>query len=536
MANTKTLCLQDVDTEEAILGLALMKKDEVLDLIVERLTENDFTMAENRMVFNAIREMFIEGQTGFNEITVEQRLQEKGQAQSVGGKVRLTSLQSKVPFPVPCRDEVDIYINILKDKTLRRDMFETGAKLQNAANALEISPIDGISCAEKSLMDLSNNNNDKVVDTATAMENAYTYLMNMYNGRPPEGAIKTGIGSVDQILTSINPTDFVVIGGRPAMGKTAFAGNILENVALKQGKYVALFSLEMSSNQIGARMILSLSGISSESIRRGELTESDIICLEEAMKKLKAASFFIDDRAPLDLATIITRSRKLKVEKNVGLIMIDYLQLMNSGTKRSDGRQQEVSEISRSLKMLAKELEVPIIALSQLNRSLESRNDKRPQMSDLRESGSIEQDADIIMFLYRDDYYNPKTEDQGITEVIVAKHRNGPTGTAKMYFSKDTTHFYDLSTEYTGEQKKEEEQEPDCQKELFDDDKENDGDIKEQSKIDNKKFADKKTEKADSEHPTISGPPVFNEFSTVDCNEEEYHQPSCLQDDDGILL
>ena len=445
MSNENNLRLQDTDTEEAILGLMMIKGTELADIVMERLTEDDFTMPENRMVFSAIKEMLIEGQTKFDELTVSQRLMEKNQYQDVGGKVRLTGLQSKVPYPVPNKDEVNSYINILRDKTLRRNMFTAGAELQKAAHSLDVKPFDGISITEKTLMDLSNSSDGIVQDTATVMQNALEYILGLYNGKPPEGSIVTGIKGLDSILTAIYPTDFVIIGARPSMGKTAFATNILENVALNQRKYVVLYSLEMSAKQIGARMIFSQSGISSERVRRGELGEAEFSLLEGAMAKLQKAPILIDDRAPLDIANIISRSRKLKAEKNLGLIIIDYLQLM-TGVRGTDGRQQEVSDISRALKLLAKELNVPIVALSQLNRSLEMRNDKRPQMSDLRESGSLEQDADIILFLYRDDYYHPDTQEQNITEAIVAKHRNGKLGTAKMYFAKDTTHFYDLQS------------------------------------------------------------------------------------------
>lgn len=448
MGENQTVRMQDTDTEEAILGILLLKHGESADIVMEELSEGDFTVSENRIVFNAIREMFLAGQTDFNEITVEQKLREKGQAQTIGGKVRLTSLQAKAPYPLPEKEDIEAYIEILKEKTLRRSMYEAGVKLQQNAQAPEVKPLDGISSAEQSLMELSAQSDRKAMDTPAVIQEAFKYILDMYNDKPPEGAVMTGIGGLDRILTSINPTDFMIIGARPAMGKTAFAANILENIVLQQGVYTVLYSLEMSSAQIGARMILTQSGISADRIRRGDLSESDLILLEDARTKLQSAPFFIDDRAPLDISTIISRSRKLKAEKNLGLIIIDYLQLM-TGVRGTDGRQQEVSDISRALKMLAKELKVPVIALSQLNRSLEARNDKRPQMSDLRESGSLEQDADIVVFLYRDDYYHPETKEQGITEAIVAKHRNGPIGTAKMFFDKNTTSFYDVNPDGT---------------------------------------------------------------------------------------
>ena len=457
----KTTRLSDTAVEDAVIGLVLMKRTDVADILAEKLVEDDFCQTETRLIFLAVMDMYIAGQTVFDEITVAQRLREKGQYKTIGGKVKLLDLQSKVPYPPPDRNELDTYVSILKEKTLRRNMYNAGAALQAASCAAGVLPMDGISMAEKTLMELSNGTDDNRTDMPTVIQNAFENILNLYNGKPPEGSVLTGIAGVDLLLGSILPTDYVIIGARPSMGKTAFAANIMENVALQQGKFVAFYSLEMSAEQIGTRMILSQSGISAEQVRRGNITETDFIFLEEAKDKLQKAPIFIDDRAPLDISSIISRSRKLKAEKNLGLIIIDYIQLM-TGNRGSDGRQQEVSDISRSLKLLAKELEVPIIALSQLSRSLESRNDKRPQMSDLRESGSLEQDADVVIFLYRDDYYNPDKAEQGITEAIVAKHRNGKVGTAKMYFAKDTTHFYDL--EGGGEQQEAEEQPQELQK------------------------------------------------------------------------
>ena len=513
MPSENNLRLQDTDAEEAILGLMMIRGTELADIVMERLAEEDFTMPENRMVFAAIKEMLVEGQTKFDELTIGQRLIEKKQFQDVGGKVRLVNLQSKVPYPVPNRDEVSSYISILKDKTLRRNMFTAGAELQKAAHSMDVRPFDGISTAEKTLMDLSNSSDSKVLDTATVMQDALEYIMGLYNGKPPEGSIKTGIKGLDDILTAIHPADFVIIGARPSMGKTAFATNIMENVALKQGKYVVLYSLEMSGQQIGARMIFSQSGISSEQVRRGELGEGEFTMLEEAMESLKKAPILIDDRAPLDMANIIARTRKLKAEKNLGLVIIDYLQLM-TGARGTDGRQQEVSDISRSLKLLAKELNVPIIALSQLNRSLEMRNDKRPQMSDLRESGSLEQDADIILFLYRDDYYHPDTEEQNITEAIVAKHRNGKLGTAKMYFSKDTTHFFDLSPDETSSENAPQ--------------KEKVGKIEEQQPLLTEEFVE--------ESPVISEETSESEPPETDEQFVEEEPPTADDEDEGVYF
>lgn len=443
----------DTEIEEVLLGLALEQRVDLSSSIIDELTVEDFVATDNRLIFLAIQEMVLESYPKIDEVTVGQRLVEKGQSVDVGGKLKLTQLMSKVPYPLPSQEEVGSYIEILKKKSLRRNMLALGVKLQQEATELGKDPLDSISLIEKELMDLSSSNDKRAVDSPTVMQNAFNLIIDMAKGKPPEGSIKTGIGSLDDTLV-INATDFVIIGARPAMGKTAFATNILENVSLEQGKFVALFSLEMSSEQLGARMLLSQSGISSEQMKRGEISDTDYCILEDCRDKLSQAPFIIDDRAPLTLGNIVSRARKLKAERDLGLIIIDYLQLV-TGSRTSDGRQQEVSDISRALKLLAKELEVPVVALSQLNRMLENRNDKRPQMSDIRESGSLEQDADSIIFLYRDDYYHPDTEDQGITEAIVAKNRHGKTGTVKMYFSKDTTHFYDLSGGQEQDKKKE---------------------------------------------------------------------------------
>lgn len=438
------LGLQDIVTEQALLGLVLMNQANAIDLMLDKLEEEDFSTNDTRLVFSTIKDMYVSGEKSFNEILVAKALQSNGLSKKIGGQAKLISFQSKVPYPIPNSEDIDTYISILKEKTMRRRMYDIGNKLRDSACLPEQDPSEGIGITEKALLDLNQGTASKRPDIKKVMEDAFDYAMSLYNRTPIEGSIKTGLEGLDNLLYEISPTDLVIIGARPAMGKSAIALNIMENVALKQGKGVAFYSLEMSHQQLGARMLFSQSGVSAEAIKRGELSDGDLQSMEEASAKISAAPIYIDDEAPMDVSHIVVSARMLKAEKNIGLIIIDYLQLM-TGNRGKDGRQQEVSDISRSLKLLAKELGVPVIAISQLSRSLELRNDKRPQMSDIRESGAIEQDADIIMFLYRDEYYNPNTEDKGITEIIVAKHRNGKVGTAKMYFSGDTTHFYDLT-------------------------------------------------------------------------------------------
>ena len=434
--------LRDVDAEEVVIGMALSRKESLSAAVLDYLESDDFSLSDTRLIFDAIKEMSLNGLTLFDEVNVARALNAKGKLKEAGGRARLISLQAKVPIPPPEATELKTYVDTLKEKTMRRRMMDAAQALQDAAGSPETAPTDGIARTAIALMDIEKGEAKGTKDASDVMQEAFESVINMFNGQSQEGSIKTGIDSLDSLLYAINPTDFVIIGARPAMGKTAFAENIMENVVLKQGIPVAFFSLEMSAEQIGIRMLLSQSGISSADVQAGNIGEGALAVLEATRDELAKAPFYIDDHAPMDITSIMSQARKLKAEKNIGLIIIDYIQLL-TGNRTHDGRQQEVSDISRSLKILAKELDIPVIALSQLNRGVENRPDKRPQMSDLRETGSLEQDADIIMFLYRDDYYHPDTPDQGITEAIVAKHRNGKIGTARMHFDKGTTHFSD---------------------------------------------------------------------------------------------
>ena len=444
--------LIDDTAEKLILGLMLSGKIDI-GHVMETLDEDDFSLPDAHNVYSTMKEMYGRGERALDEVTVSERLAEKGQLEKVGGRARLINYQTAIPLSALQDADIDTYMNIVKEKSLRRKLNSAGRKLVELSSSSEANPSETLGKAELELMQIGSSVAKDRKEISEVLEESFKRLLELNAGKIPEGSITTGFHGIDDILNTINPSDFIVIGARPAMGKTALALNIMNNVA--EQTPVAFFSLEMSAEELGSRMILSASGVTSEDIRHGLVNITGIDRMQNAVKKLSSAPIYIDDRSPMDIAAILSSARKLKAEKGIGLIIIDYLQLLK-GFSRKDGRQQEVSDISRALKLLAREINVPIIALSQLNRLLESRNDKRPQMSDIRESGSLEQDADAVLFLYRDEYYNPDSPDKGVTEVIVSKHRKGRTGTAKLYFDANTTHFFDLAHEEIRVQRKHE--------------------------------------------------------------------------------
>lgn len=437
--------LRDDLAEQAVICWLLNGKAD-MDIAMDALTEDDFGRQDTRAAFLAMKEMYIEGQSRFDEITVSQRLREMGLYDKSGGTAQLYRMQTAVPSLDPCPDIAE-HIAILKDKAARRAVFAAGRKLQDAAKSDESPLMDSIGEVEREIFRIGQHGQSEKADIASIMQASLSGLMDAYEGKSPEGSIRTGFHDLDRMLGCIGPTDFVVIGARPSMGKTAMALNIMENVAMKQEKATAFFSLEMSKEQLGTRMICSYSGVPAEKIRNGEIGSEEISALGNAAKEISSAPIELRDNAPMTAAALVASARQMKAEKNIGLIIVDYLQLM-AGDRRDSSRQQEVSDISCSLKNLAKEIKVPVIALSQLNRGVESREDKRPRMSDIRESGSLEQDADIIIFLYRDEYYYSDSDDKGVAEVIISKHRNGSTGTVRLMFSKEITRFCDLAAEY----------------------------------------------------------------------------------------
>ena len=349
-----------------------------------------------------------------------------------------------LPNLVATAANIEYHANIVKDKATIRDLITTCTDLTTEAYDGEKEADELIDDAERKIFHLAENKKSGDFDpVGKVVEDTLDKISKLYENKAGLTGLPTGFRDLDKLTSGLQPSDLILIAARPSMGKTAFTLNIAQNVGVRQHKTVAFFSLEMSKEQLVQRLLCQISHIDSQKLRTGQLnTDKDWAQLTDACDKLYQAPIYIDDTPGISVSEMRSKARRLKSEHGLDLIIVDYLQLMQG--RNSESRQQEISEISRSLKALARELKVPLIALSQLSRSVESRQDKRPMLSDLRESGALEQDADIVAFLYREDYYDKETENQHITEVIVAKHRNGPTDTVKLYFRGEYTLFLNL--------------------------------------------------------------------------------------------
>ncbi len=435
----------DIEAEQAVIGSMLTDKDAVM-LGVEKLKPGSFYRDDNKSIFEAIMNLYNRSEP-IDLITVKDELESMGLFEKVGGMEYLALLPSKVPTTA----NVDKYINIVEEKSILRNLI----KVANEIIELGYNPTEDIeditSSAEKKIFDLIQNKSKQgYAPIKEILIESFSNLEELYNRKKHITGVPTGFNDLDEKTAGLHGSELILLAARPAMGKSAFALNIAANAAIKSDVPVAIFSLEMSKDQLVNRILSSEAFVDSNKIRTGKLEEEDWSKLAGVIGRLSNANIYIDDTPGISIMEIRTRCRKLKMEKDIGLVIIDYLQLVQGSNKRNGSREQEIAEISRSLKILAKELNVPVIALSQLSRAVESREDHRPMLSDLRESGSIEQDADIVMFLYRDDYYNKDSEDKGLTEVIIAKQRAGSTGTVKLVWMGNYTRFDNFTTRQEG--------------------------------------------------------------------------------------
>jgi len=431
----------DIQAEQAVLGSMLLDKDAVVNAL-EVLKEESFYREDNRAVFAAISSLYSKSEP-IDLITVKNELTENGNFERIGGIEFLASLPEKVPTTT----NVDRYIKIVEEYAMRRNLIQTSNDLISLGydDTEETERI--LDMAEKKVFELSQNKTTKGYNSIKdVLVSTFAELEKLYNQKGKISGITTGFVEMDKMTSGLHNSDLLILAARPAMGKSAFAINIATNAAVKAHVPVAIFNLEMSKEQVVNRILCSEAMVDSNKLRTGGLEDEDWMKLASASGILSEAPIYIDDTPGISIMEIRAKCRKLKMEKDIGLIVIDYLQLItSSSSKKNASREQEISEISRSLKILAKELDVPVIALSQLSRSAEKRqDDKRPMLSDLRESGAIEQDADIVMFIYREDYYNPETENKNIAEIIFAKHRGGSTGTVKLAWLGNYTKFLDL--------------------------------------------------------------------------------------------
>ena len=433
----------DVEAEQAVLGSMLTDKDAVISAI-EVLKEEDFYRTDNKSIYEAIINLYNRAEP-IDIITVKAELESLGKFEQVGGLEYLASLPDKVPTTANAMK----YIKIVEEKSTLRNLIKTA----NEIIELGYDPTEDVSDimegAEKKIFNIMQNNDKKSYSPIKdILVDSFTQLEELYNRKQHITGVPSGFTELDYKTAGFHGSDLVLIAARPAMGKSAFALNIATNAAVRANVPVAIFSLEMSKEQMVNRILCSEAMVDSNKVRTGKLEEDDWTKLAGSIGPLSDAEIYIDDTPGISVMEIRAKCRKLKLEKNIGMVVIDYLQLVQGSNKRNGSREQEISEISRSLKILAKELNVPVIALSQLSRAVEQRPDHRPMLSDLRESGAIEQDADIVMFLYRDDYYNPDSEKKDIAEVIIAKHRGGSLGTVDLLWLGSYTKFVNLEKRF----------------------------------------------------------------------------------------
>ena len=433
----------DVEAEQAVLGSMLTDKDAVISAI-EVLKVEDFYRTDNKSIYEAIMNLYNKAEP-IDIITVKDELESLGRFEQVGGLEYLASLPDKVPTTANAMK----YIKIVEEKSTLRNLIKTA----NEIIELGYDPTEDVSDimegAEKKIFNIMQNKDKKSYSPIKdVLVDSFTQLEELYNRKQHITGVPSGFVELDYKTAGFHGSDLVLIAARPAMGKTAFALNIATNAAVRANVPVAIFSLEMSKEQLVNRILCSEAMVDSNKVRTGKLEEDDWTKLAGSIGPLSEAEIYIDDTPGISITEIRAKCRKLKLEKNIGMVVIDYLQLVQGSNKRNGSREQEISEISRSLKILAKEIGVPVIALSQLSRAAEQRPDHRPMLSDLRESGAIEQDADIVMFLYRDDYYNKDSEKKDIAEVIIAKHRGGSTGTVELLWLGSYTKFVNLEKRF----------------------------------------------------------------------------------------
>jgi len=436
------------EAEQSLLG-ALMLGPDVWDRVADQIDEVDFYRENHRLIFRAISHLCQDGQP-CDAVTVTEWFARHGKLEKVDSGAYLTMLANETPGPANAVG----YAHIVREKSILRQLVEIGSTIADTAlTTAGRTSRDVLEEAEQriyAIADQGARRSSGYVSVREVMADAMDLLNELQENEGELTGVPTGFAELDRRTSGLQKTDLIIVAGRPSMGKTSFAMNIAERAAIRHKVPVAVFSMEMSDTQLVMRLFSSLGQISQEKLRTGRLEGQDWVNLRSAMTLLKGANVFIDQTPSLSPTDLRARARRMKREHDIGLILVDYLQLMKVAG-HSENRTNEISEISRSLKALAKELNVPVIALSQLNRSLEQRPDKRPKMADLRESGAIEQDADLILFIYRDEVYNEESPDRGTAEIIIGKHRNGATGSFKLAFQGEFVRFRDFTPDHYGQ-------------------------------------------------------------------------------------
>ena len=430
------------EAERTVLG-ALLLDPEAIIKISDFLEPQDFYDPVHRAVFQAIHDLY-QSHAPIDFVTVSEKLADHKKIQEIGGSAYLAELAALVPTS----SHVYQYGQIVKVKAVLRSIIDAGRTIMNLGQDTERSVPELLDEVEKNVFEISNKFlKEKFIHIRDILDERYERFAEAHDSQDPNPikGIATGFHDMDMKLSGLQPSDLIVIAGRPSMGKTALALNIAQNAAIRFGKTVAIFSLEMSKEQLVDRLFASMLGVDSWKLQKGKLDDSDFQNMGPIMDELNKANMFIDDSVASTIPELRAKARRLQMEHGLDLLIIDYLQLMSTGNRSYAGnRVQEISEISRSLKQLGRELHVPVLALSQLSRAVESRPGNMPQLADLRDSGSIEQDADIVMMMYREDVYEEDSDRPGATEVYIRKHRNGPIGRIDLMFKKEQMRFYDI--------------------------------------------------------------------------------------------
>ena len=426
-----------VESEQSILGSIILDKEAIIT-VAETIQPMDFYKEAHKIIYECMLKLNSNNEP-IDLITLVEELRKEGHLDSIGGISYLTSLSTIVPTT----SNVKYYANIVKEKSVMRQLIKASNEIINLGYDASTNVQDILDKAEKNIFDISQEkSSDDIQPISLVLQDTFETLEKLCTDKSDVTGITTGFADLNKKINGLQRTDLILLAARPAMGKTAFSLNLVQNAALKGDASVAVFSLEMSKEQLVQRMLSAQSNVELSKIKTGNLGASDWPRIIDALSVLSEANIFIDDTPGIKISEIRSKCRRLKIEKGLDLILIDYLQLME-GEGKNENRQQEIAKISRSLKILAKELDCPVVALSQLSRSPELRKDHRPILSDLRESGSIEQDADIVMFLYRDEYYHDDSEKKNIGEVIIAKNRHGETGNVELVWFGQVQKFAD---------------------------------------------------------------------------------------------
>jgi len=431
---------RNIEAEQAVLGSMLLD-NEMIYIVSELLLPDDFLERAHRLIYEAILYLSESG-SAVDLVTVTEELRRQDKLELAGGPAYIASIAAVVPSSA----NAEYYANIVAEKATLRSLITAAGEIaaQCYEEAEDVEYI--LDNSEQKIFSIGQRRaREGFSPIKQVLAQTYESIKHVYEHKGEVTGVPTFL-ALDKFLSGLQKNDLVICAARPGMGKTSFCLNIAQNAAVRHGKSVAIFSLEMSKEQVVHRMLSYHSHINQQNFRTGFLKDEEWPRLVNAMETLSDTLIFIDDTPALNALQVRSKARRLKAEKGLDLVIVDYLQLM-SGHKRTDNRQQEIAMISRALKSLARELETPVLALSQLNRGVEQRQDKRPVMADLLESGAIEADADVVLFLYRDEYYNKDSDKKGTAEVIIGKHRNGPVGTVELGFFPDFTQFYDLSTE-----------------------------------------------------------------------------------------